>query len=100
MSVQKRGIWPMIYVLGLVGVIGLVSNLTPKAPSHPVTARVVQIYTSGARFPHTVIIAQAPHAMEAHAIVRDGEDCRLGDRIGGVQTGVALRVDPLTCRRP
>jgi len=76
--------------------------LIPKSPSHPVHARVVQMYTAGARFPRTVIVAQAHGAMEAHASVRNTayDLCHIGDVVDGVQTGVGLWVNPDTCRAP
>ena len=74
----------------------------PKAPSHPVQARVVQMYTAGARFPRTIIVAQARGAMQAHARVRYTafDLCHIGDVVDGVQTGLALQVNPNTCRAP
>jgi hypothetical protein len=74
----------------------------PKAPSHPVQARVVQMYTAGARFPRTIIVAQAQGAMEARGRVRDRnyDLCHIGDVVDGVQTGVALQVNPDSCRPP
>lgn len=83
-------------------VVAAGSALTPKAPSRHVEATVVQIYTAGARFPHTVIIAHALGTLDAHGLVQyEGEDhCRVGDLVDGEQTGVSLTVDPRTCRPP
>ena len=75
-------------------------SLIPKAPSHPVEATIVQMYTAGARFPRTIVVAQARGAMEAHATVyyTAYDLCRVGDLVDGVQTGVALEIKPETCR--
>lgn len=78
------------------------SALTPKSPPHPVSAKVVTVFVSGARFPHTGIVARAPHAIEAQAFFReeDNDLCRVGDLVDAIQTGISLKVDPYSCRAP
>jgi len=77
------------------------SALTRKPPGHHVVATVVDVYVAGARFPQTVIIAHAPHAIDAHVTFResDYDSCDVGDAVDGTQTGITLVVDPDTCRR-
>lgn len=86
----------------LMVVVAAGSALTPKSESHKVVAKVVDTYVAGARLPRTVIVAHAPHAIDAHGIFRenDHENCRVGDVVDGIQTGIALKIDPYTCRRP
>ena len=78
------------------------SALTPKRASHPVVATVVAVYASGARFPHTGIVARAPHAIEGQAFLREDDPdlCKIGDQVHAIQTGISLKVDPYSCRRP
>ena len=77
------------------------SALTPKRAPHPVVATVVSVYVSGARFPHTGIVARAPHAIEAQAFLREDDPdlCRVGDQVNAMQTGISLKIDPYSCRR-
>ena len=83
-------------------VVAAGSALTPKASSRHVKATVVQIYTAGARFPHTVVIARAPGTMDAHGLIQyEAENhCRIGDIVDGEQAGITLTVDARTCRPP
>lgn len=78
------------------------SALTPKRASHPVVATVVAVYVAGARFPHTGIVARAPHAIESQAFLQEDDPdlCKIGDQVNAIQTGISLKVDPYSCRRP
>ena len=102
MSFRLKGVWPFVAAAAFLSVVGIGTALTPSAPSHHVTARITQMYAAGARFPYTVIVATAPNALQAHAILHYDEvyRCRVGYLIDGVQTGISLRVDPETCARP
>jgi hypothetical protein len=86
----------------LVVLVAAGSALTPKSPSHEVVAKVVDTYVTGARFPRTIIVAHAPHAIDAHGVFRenDHENCSVGDVVDGTQTGITLKIDPYTCKRP
>jgi hypothetical protein len=88
-------------VAGITLLVALASALTPKRPSHHVTATVVEIGVGGARFPTTLVIAHASGAIEAQASIRyPGElRCEVGDLVDGEQTGITLVIDPKTCRR-
>ena len=89
--------------LALALLIVAVGMSVPKErPSHPVLATVTRVYVAGAHFPRTVIIAHAPHAIDAHASFPEShpDDCKIGDDVDGVQTGLTLTVNPYTCRRP
>ena len=100
MNAREKGTVAFVGPIMVMLVAAVAFSTVPKAPSHPVLARVVQTYTAGARFPRTVIIAQAQGAMEARASARNTayDLCHVGDLVDGVQTGVALRVDPDSCR--
>ena len=102
MNARDRGTLAFAAPVVVMSIAAAGFAMIPKSPSHPVHARVVQMYTAGARFPRTVIVAQAHGAMEAHASVRNTayDLCHIGDVVDGVQTGVALRVNPDTCRAP
>lgn len=69
-------------------------------PPHRVVARVTQVYVTGVRHIHSVIVAQAPHAMVGRAGTREFEplQCAVGDVVDGIQTGVQLTIDPHSCR--
>jgi len=92
--------------LGSIGALLLFvavgSAPAPKGPAHPVVATVVNVYVAGARFPHMVIVAHAPGAIDARGVFREGDDenCRVGDEVDGKLTGITLVVVPYTCRRP
>jgi hypothetical protein len=102
MKTRDKGLACLMSLGVLTAVVAAGSALTIKSPSHKVVARVVDTYVSGARFPRTVIVARAPHAIDAQGVFREGddEDCRVGDVVTGTQTGITLKIDPYTCRRP
>lgn len=102
MSAKAEGIIPFGAVSAAMLLVGVASHFTTKQPNHHVTATVVRIATAGARFPHDIVIAKAPHTMEADAAVSYpySTTCRIGDDIDGNQTGISLAVDPNSCRRP
>ena len=102
MREKDKGLLSFGLLAALMLLIAAGSALTPKSPPHEVVARVVDVYVSGARFPRTVIIAHAPHAIDAHGMFRQGypENCRVGDEVDGTQTGITLKIDPYTCRHP
>jgi hypothetical protein len=102
MRALDKGLPPIGTVAGFTLLMAAVTYFTPKRPSHHVTATIVEITSSGARFPRTIIIARAPRAMEARASPQYPEElhCKVGDDVDGKQTGVALVIDPTTCRRP
>ncbi|MEQ7873618.1 hypothetical protein ABDK56_06385 [Sphingomonas sp. ASV193] len=70
-------------------------------PAHPVVARVTGLYAEGTRRPYTLVIAHAPHAIDGRGMLRLGDPatCRIGDDIDGTLKGVALEVNPHSCRR-
>src|SRR5689334_14341531 len=78
------------------------SVLPPNQPSHPVVGTVVAVYVTGVRFPRTVMVIRAPKAIEAQVSFRenDPELCMVGDQVSATQTGISLKVDPYSCRRP
>lgn len=94
---------PAIFGVAAALALVFVLNSTPTrvAPSHRVVATVTSIYVSGAHFPHTVVIAHSPHAIDARASLQENDPdyCRVGDQIDGTVTGITLDVDPKTCRR-
>jgi hypothetical protein len=105
MKKQKRPIVPAI--LGVAAALALVffikSNPTPKGPSRRVVATVTYVYLTGYMSPPRIIInAHVPHAIDEQTLVRYGDEsrCRVGDEVDGTVTGITLRVDPHTCRRP
>jgi hypothetical protein len=102
MKTRDKGLLGLMSLAILTVVVAAGSALTAKSPGHKVVARVVDTYVSGARFPRTVIVAHAPHAIDAHGMFREGDDenCRVGDVVTGTQTGISLKIDPYTCRRP
>ena len=102
MKTRDKGLASLMSLAVLTVVVAAGSALTPKGASHKVVARVVGTYVSGARFPRTVIVAHAPHAIDAHGMFREGDDenCRVGDVVTGTQAGISLKIDPYTCRRP
>jgi len=102
MKIRDKGLLSLGLVAALIVVVAAGSALTPKSPSHKVVARVVGTYAAGARFPRTVIVAHAPHAIDAHGVFQEGDDenCNVGDVVDGTQTGITLKIDPYTCRRP
>ena len=102
MKAKDKALLSISSIGAVIFVIVVGSALTPKAPSHHVVATVADVYVAGARFPQTVIVAHAPHAIDAHATFRenDYDNCRVGDDVDGTQTGITLVVDPSTCRRP
>jgi len=102
MKARDKGLLSFASLGAAVLFVGIGSSLSPKGPSHPVLATVTNVYVSGARFPRTAIVARAPGTIEALGSLRedDVDDCRVGDIVEGKQTGISLRVDPYTCRRP
>ena len=102
MTARDKELLSLGSVAVLTVVIAAGSVLTPKSSSHKVVARVVDTYVTGARFPRTVIVARAPHAIDAHGVFREDSDerCSVGDVVDGTQTGITLKIEPYTCRRP
>lgn len=102
MKATDKGLLSLGSVAALIVMVAAGSALTPKSPSHKVVAKVVDTYITGARFPHTVIVAHAPHAIDAHGVFREDyrENCRVGDVVDGTQAGITLKIDAYTCRRP
>jgi len=102
MSSHDRVVVSFGALLAVLLTVVIGSALTPKPASHPVVATVVAVYVSGARFPHTGIVARAPHAIEAQAFFQedDPELCKVGDQVDAMQTGISIKVNPYSCRRP
>lgn len=102
MKTWDKGLACLMSLAVLTVVVAAGLALTPKSPGHKVVARVVDTYVTGARFPRTVIVAHAPQAIDAQGMFREGDDenCRVGDVVTGTQTGITLKIDPYSCRRP
>lgn len=102
MKTWDKGLASLLSLAVLTVVLAAGSALTPKGASHKVVARVVGTYVTDGKFPRTVVIAHVPHAIDAHGVFREGDDenCRIGDAVTGTQTGITLKIDPYTCRRP
>ena len=95
---------PAIFGVAAALTLAFVLNSTPTrvAPSHRVVATVTDVYVDGWFQPRTFVAAHVPHAIDEQTLVWYGDEsrCRVGDEVDGTVTGITLRVDPHTCRRP
>ena len=89
-----------VLILGgicVAAIIGL--SFRPVQASKPVTAKVISISPTGAKFPRALVVARTATGITSEIIVRwDDFRCHVGDDISGTQTGITVILDRSSCR--